>query len=820
MTMRTDYKPSHPNLLELDIGRRRFVAALGLTSLAPLTPALAWASGTADTLAFALGDIKLGAGNFAESHALNLRYLAALDVDRLLAPYRIEATLAPKAPKYPNWESMGLDGHTGGHYLSALAQESAQGSTLMRERLDYMVTQLAECQRANGDGYVGGVPNGRTLWTKVASGNFEANAFSLEGAWVPFYNLHKMFAGLRDAWMLAGSSQAREVLIGFADWADQLVAGLDDGQLQKILDTEHGGMNEVLADVFVITGDRRYLALAKRFSHRATLDPLLRRDDRLDGLHANTQIPKVIGFARIGELAGDPRWIQAATFFWETVSQRRSIAFGGNSVREHFNPVSDFGSMVESREGPETCNSYNMLRLTQLLHRLDPQARYADFYEKVLFNHILSTQHPGHGGLVYFTPIRPRHYRVYSQPQECFWCCVGTGIENHGRHGAFVFSHDAESISVNLYMAAQVPWRERDLVLRQETRFPDQASSSLHLQLRRPASFTLKLRHPHWLQGPLQVKINGRHWPMHSTPASYAQISRTWADGDHVEIDLPMATRVENLPDGSPYVAVMHGPIMLAARTGTQDLEGLITDDGRGSHIAPGPYLPLDSAPMLVGDRETLAAAIQPVAGRPLTFSAPSLIQPGAYQALQLEPFSRVHDARYMAYWRTTTAAEYPAVLAKIEADERQRQALEARTLDRVQPGEQQPEVDHQFSGQDTHSGTHLGRHWRDTGTWFSYRLKAQDRSAANQSMQLALTFYGGDANEGFDLFVDDHKLATPTLPGWPQDSFVDQVFELPGHLTGTAVQSGITVKLVAHPGRRSARLFDLRLVRAETQSA
>src|SRR5690606_32373710 len=286
------------------LSRRGFVAALGGAAASlPLLPALAlppplpWQRGPVRF--FPLSDVRLGEGLFARSSALNLRYLAALDMDRLLAPFRLEAGLPSPASRYPNWESMGLDGHTAGHYLSALAQQAAQGSAEMRRRLDYMVAALAEVQAANGDGYVGGVPNGRVLWERIASGDFQAESFALEGAWVPFYNLHKTFAGLRDAWVLAGNGQAREVLVRFADWAGALVANLDDDQLQRVLDTEHGGMNEVLADVYAITGERRYLALARRFSHRAILEPLLRREDRLDGLHANTQIPKVIGFARI-----------------------------------------------------------------------------------------------------------------------------------------------------------------------------------------------------------------------------------------------------------------------------------------------------------------------------------------------------------------------------------------------------------------------------------------------------------------------------------------------------------------------------------------
>jgi uncharacterized protein len=794
--------PSEPSFT-----RRVLMRAL---TLGALMPRLAWGKNASGTRLFALGDVRVKEGPFEQSRIVNRRYLQAHDVDRLLSGFRSEAGLSPRAPKYPNWESMGLTGHSAGHYLSALAQEAARGDGELRGRLNYMVSELAACQRANGDGYVGAVPNGRVLWKRVAAGQVDASGFSLEGAWVPFYNLHKTLAGLRDAWLLAGNVQAREVLIRFADWCGALVAKLSEEQLQAVLNTEHGGMNEVLADVCAITGERRYLDLAKRFSHRAILDPLLRREDRLDGLHANTQIPKVIGFARIGELAGDRRWVDAAAFFWETVTRRRSVAFGGNSVREHFNPAGDFSSLIESREGPETCNTYNMLRLTALLYRLEPRPHYADYYERAQFNHILSSQHPGHGGYVYFTPVRPRHYRVYSQPGRCFWCCVGSGMENHGRHAAFIYAHDERALTVNLFIPSEVHWRERGLVLRQETAFPDAEVTRLSLALERPREFALELRHPAWLEGSLKIQLNGNEWPSSSTPSSYARIERTWQDGDRLEIALPMRTRVESLPDGSDYVAILHGPIVLCARTGSDDLVGLIADDGRGSHSAPGPYLPLERAPMLVGRRDSLTSYIEPIQGRPLTFKAAELIRPAAFRELELQPLFRTHDARYMVYWRTTTPEAYPAVIEEIEAQERRHLALESRTLDRVTPGEQQPEVEHAFSGEDTKTGFHLGRHYRDTGRFIAYRLKAP---ASEQGLEILLTFSGADRNEGFKLLVNERELATIRLDGKRPDEFVDVAVPVPTDLS-SAAPNGLTVKLVAG-AQRTGRLFGLRLLKA-----
>jgi DUF1680 family protein len=603
---------------------------------------------------FPLSQVRLLDGPFERAQRLDIAYLRALDVDRLLAPFRTEAGLEPKAPNYPNWESSGLGGHTAGHVLTALAQAwAASGEADLETRLDYMVAELAACQRANGNGYVGGVPGSRQLWSEVAAGQLRIENFAVNGKWVPWYNLHKLFAGLRDAHVVGGNAEARDVLVKLADWADSLVARLTDEQMQEMLRAEHGGMNEVLADVYGLTGNDKYLRLAERFSHRALLEPLRRSEDALSGLHANTQIPKAVGYARIAELGGDDDGRAAARFFWESVVTHRTVAFGGNSVREHFNPRDDFSSMLESREGPETCNTYNMLRLTMELFASEPEARYADFYERALFNHILSTQHPGHGGFVYFTPIRPRHYRVYSQPSQTFWCCVGSGLENHSKHGQLIYAHVGDDLFVNLFIASTLDWPERAIRVRQQTQFPDETGTRLVLSLPRPQRFTLNVRYPAWVaEGSLAIRVNGRPWAHDARPSSYAAISREWHDGDRVEVEMPMRTTLEPLPGAAEYVAILHGPIVLAARTGTEDMGDLVAGDGRMAHIAAGADLPLDGAPMLVGDVKTLAGAIRPVPGRPLTFTARDVIQPASAREIELVPFSRVHDSRYIIYWR------------------------------------------------------------------------------------------------------------------------------------------------------------------------
>ena len=765
---------------------------------------------------FPLSQVRVLDGPFKHAQDLNVEYIRALEPDRLLAPFLTEAGLAPKAAKYPNWESTGLEGHTTGHYLTALAQIwAATGDPEMKRRLDYTVAELAACQRSNGNGYVGAIPGGRQLWMEIAAGTLDVERFALNGKWVPWYNLHKLFAGLRDAYQIGGNDQARAVLVQLADWAVLVTAKLSDDQMQQMLGAEQGGMNEVLADVFALTNDRKYLTLAQRFSQRALLDGLERHQDTLTGLHANTQIPKAIGYARLAQLGGEPGGLDAAKFFWQTVVRHRTVAFGGNSVREHFNPQDDFSSMIESREGPETCNTYNMLRLTEQLFRAEPLAEYADFYERAVFNHILSTEHPVHGGFVYFTPIRPRHYRVYSQPSQCFWCCVGTGMENHGKYGQFIYAHSGDELFVNLFIASALHWPERALELSQETSFPDEARTRLVLSLQRQARFTLRVRHPSWVAaGAFRIRVNGEPWPDNSTPSSYAAVTREWRNGDRVEIDLPMGTTIERLPDGSDYVAILHGPIVLAAKTGTEQLDGLIAGDGRMAHISPGPYLPLDGAPMLVGDEATFADHIRPVAGKPMTFTATDLIRPAQARDLELVPFFRVHDSRYMIYWRAVAPGDYSKVVAQLEVEESERLSLERLTLDRVTPGEQQPEVEHNVQGDGATTGVTNGRTWREASGWFGYELRIPSASSAARGKSLALrvTYSDGQRDRLFDIVVNDRAIASVSLNGQHPDRFADVTYRIPPDLA-LAANGIFHVRFVAKPGSRAGAVYDVRLL-------
>ncbi|MDQ1151589.1 glycoside hydrolase family 127 protein [Sphingobacterium zeae] len=674
---------------------------------------------------FDLREVRLLPGFFKHAEDLDINYLLEMDPDRLLAPFLREASLPLKKESYTNWENTGLDGHIGGHYLSALAyMYAATGDRRIKERLDYMLDNLKQCQDANGNGYIGGVPGGQVIWTEVQQGKINAGSFNLNGKWVPLYNIHKTYAGLRDAYVLTGNESAKNMLIKMTDWALKLISQLSEAQIQDMLRSEHGGLNETFADVAAITQNSAYLELARKFSHKSILDPLLQREDHLTGLHANTQIPKVLGFKRIADLSHDEKSAEAVKYFWDNVVEQRSISIGGNSVSEHFNPTDDFSKMIHSIEGPETCNTYNMLRLTKMLYQTDPQGKYLDFYERALYNHILSTQHPEHGGLVYFTQIRPGHYRVYSQTQTSMWCCVGSGMENHAKYGEMIYAHRNNDLYVNLYIPSRLDWKEQNMEVIQETKFPTEANTNIRINPKKPTSFSLFIRKPGWLNTNPKVSVNGKRYENFQLTNEHIEIKRTWRKGDSVSVELPMEIHTEQLPDKSNYYSILYGPIVLGARTGQESLTGLQADDSRMGHIASGKQIPLRDLPVLKAEPNNIPALIKPIASKPLHFTLSDLYIGKESLQMELEPFFGIHDSRYMIYWPQATAKELQELQDKMSRDEIESLALNAKTVDKVVAGEQQPESDHFFLEEGSNAGAFGDTRWRDTKSWFSYTMK------------------------------------------------------------------------------------------------
>lgn len=763
---------------------------------------------------FPLRDVTLLDGPFKHARDLNIQVLLKYDVDRLLAGYRKEAGLRAKAKSYVNWD--GLDGHVGGHYLSALAiNYAATGNTECKKRMDYMLAELKAGQDANtaknsdwGKGYVGAVPNSKAIWSTFQKGDFAA----FRAAWVPWYNVHKMYAGLRDAWLYTGNEQAKTMFLKFCDWAISVTASLSEAQMQSMLDTEQGGMNEVLADAYQMTHDKKYLTAAERFSHKMLLDPMSQGKDNLDNKHANTQVPKAIGFQRIGELSNDAAYLQAGKFFWETVTTNRTLAFGGNSRREIFPSATSCTDFVNDAEGPESCNSYNMLKLTEDLFRLHPSANYADYYERTMYNHILSTQHPDHGGYVYFTPARPRHYRVYSAPNEGMWCCVGSGMENHGKYGQFIYTHQHDSLFVNLFVASVLNWKEKGLTIKQETNFPNEEKTKLTVTAGN-TRFKLMIRYPYWVaDGALKITVNGKAVAYTVHPSSYVAVERLWKQGDVVTVELPMHNLVVQLPNVPNYIAFMHGPIVLAAKTGTNDLTGLVAGDSRWGHIAGGKKMPLNEAPVIIEDNEsTLADKITPVAGKPMTFSLSGIKMANKIDAV-LEPFYKIHDARYEMYWMRLSDSQYRSFADSLAQVEQQKLALQKRTVDFVAPGEQQPEADHFIQKENSNTGNNQDEFWRDArdGGYFSYRLNTNKET----NLSLLIRYWGNERGpRNFDIYIDDVKLTSENLSGkWNRNKFQNVEYTIPD--AAVAGKDFVRVKFVPQQKNMTASVYYIRLLR------
>ena len=770
-----------------------------------LASAVSYAQLPVQMESFDVKDVTLTPSAFKHAEEMDIRYLLGIDPDRLLAPYLKEAGLKPKAENYTNWENTGLDGHIGGHYLSALTYMYAStGNQEIKGRLDYVISELKRCYDANGNGYISGVPGGKQIWKEIAEGNIRAASFGLNDRWVPLYNIHKIFAGLRDAYLIYGSKECREMFIGLTDWMYRLTSGLTDEQLQDMLRSEHGGLNEVFADAAAISGDARFMELAKRFSHKRVLEPLLKGEDHLTGMHANTQIPKVIGYKRIADLEGYEDWDKAAQYFWETVVDNRSITIGGNSVFEHFHPAENFESMLTSEQGPETCNTYNMLRLTKMLYATTGNTHYMDYYERALYNHILSTINPIQGGFVYFTPMRPGHYRVYSQPQTSFWCCVGSGMENHARYGEMIYSHKGDKeLIVNLFIPSVLTWGKT--VVEQVNSFPAEEGTTLMINPKKPAEFTVSIRIPEWTESArMNAKVNGE--PVEAVlEDGFLKIERRWAKGDKISVDLPMSLRAVQLPDKTENYSFMYGPVVLAASLGKEDQLGMYADDSRGGHIAAGKKLPLNEMPLIVGDMDDMLSRISKVEGKPLTFKMTGLA-PLKYKEMTLVPFSTLHECRYMVYWPLVSEQEWKERLAKQEADEKARIALELITADKVTCGEQQPESDHFSNVAESVNGDDNGRHWRMTGRngWFSYILNTKGWPV--QHVRIALN--GREGNEATVLV--NGKEAGSIIPHMPGNEEI-HLIDIPQEFRSENVLE-VTVK--GMEGKASPKIYEIRIVK------
>jgi len=605
---------------------------------------------------FRLGDVRLLDGPFRRAMERNEAYLLSIEPDRLLHNTRLYAGLEPKGELYGGWESGGIAGHTLGHYLTAISQQyAATGDARFKARIDYIVSEMAQCQRLYGDGYIGALPP-RELATLrgFAKGVIQPwgpHTF-LGGSWVPWYTEHKVLNGLKDAWILGGCAQARDVALRLADFVDTLTAGLSDDQLQTMLEVEHGGMVDVLVELYALTGNPRYLETARRFRHRAVLDPLLARRDELNGLHSNTQIPKIIGEARSYEATGDPQGRQIAEYFWDTVVRHHSYVIGGNSDDEHFFDEEATQAHLDAATA-ETCNTYNMLKLTEHLFTWEPRVEYSDYYERALYNDILASQDPELGMFTYFMSLEPGLFKTYSTPTESFWCCVGTGMENHTKYGAAIYYHGADALYVNLFIPSKLTWRDRGLVLRQDTDYPRGNTTRLTVLSSPPAPLAFRVRCPGWAAGPVLFELNGARLDVPGSAGTFAEVRRVWKKGDQLKVTIPMAVRTEALAGPPGKVAFLYGPAVLAGDLGPGPRSDSVpySPDNRTNLSAEPVPVPI----LVLGDQPAESSIVRSP-GEALQFVTSGLDHP---RDITLRPFWEISYNRYNVYWNVMTDAQW-----------------------------------------------------------------------------------------------------------------------------------------------------------------
>lgn len=738
---------------------------------------------------FPLSDLRLLPGSpFKHAMDKNGEWLLDLSADRLLHRFRLNAGLTPKGEIYGGWESLGVSGHTLGHYLSACAMMyAASGDERYKERVDYIIKELAECQNARKTGYVGGIPNEDKIWAEVSSGDIRSQGFDLNGGWVPWYTLHKLWAGLIDAYRYGNNDQAKEVAVKLSDWAVNSFGNLSEESFQKMLACEFGGMNESFADMYAITGNENYLKLARQFYHKAILDPLKEQRDELEGKHSNTQVPKIIGEARLYELTGDKDMQTIATFYWDRIVNHHSYVNGGNSNYEHLGKP----DCLNDRLSPftsETCNTYNMLKLTKHLFTWNPQAAYMDYYERALYNHILASQNPDDGMVCYSVPLESGTKKEFSTRFDSFWCCVASGIENHVKYAESVFfqSTQDDGLFINLFIPTSLNWREKGMKVKLETQFP--ADHQVRITFEgKSQKFPLHIRYPRWATQGIKATLNGKEETVTGTPGSYFTLNDEWGKDTELILDIPMELYTVSMPDNPNRMGIFYGPVLLAAPLGTEDLQAY-------------------EIPCFASDAESIISAIQPVPGKPLAFAANTT----ANAQLPLMPFYAIHGQKHAVYFDKFSTQEWTKKEKEYQALIEKQKELEARTTDHLRIGEMQPERDHDLQAENSNTGDVSGNKYRDAfNGWFSFNVKVDP----TKEMQMLCSYWGADKDKrNFDILIDGKKFKTINLQGTHGPKVFEEEYAIP--LSFTQGKEKITVRFQSHPDCHAGGLFGFRMLR------
>ncbi len=742
--------------------------------------------------------IRLRPSAYATAVETNRRYLYRLSPDRLLHNFRLYAGLEPRAPRYGGWESDTIAGHTLGHYMSALVLTWQQtGDVEMRRRADYIVTELAEAQDKRGNGYVGAlgrkrpdgkVVDGEEIFPEVMAGKIKSGGFDLNGSWSPLYTVHKLFAGLLDIHDGWGNAQALDVAVKLGGYFARVFAALDDARLQEVLGCEYGGLNESFAELYQRTGDRQWLALAERIYDRKVLDPLVAGEDKLANFHANTQVPKLIGLARIHEITGKPEPAKGASFFWETVTGRHSYVIGGNADREYFSAPDTIARHITDQTC-EHCNTYNMLKLTRHLYGWKPDGRLFDYYERAHLNHVMAAQHPEHGGFTYMTPLMSGMVREFSSDKDdAFWCCVGSGMEAHAKHGESIFWQGDDTFFVNLYIPAEARWEKRGAIVTLDTAYPMDGQARMTFnRLDRAGRFPVALRIPGWANGQAVVEVNGQT----VTPQierGYAIVDRRWKAGDSVAIRLPLDLRIEATPGDDTVVAVLRGPMVMAADLGGRDTKWDSPD------------------PVMVGANPLSGFA--PADGAGGRYSTAGIFRPGN---LSFAPFYSQYDRRSAVYFKRFTDAGWKTQEAAFLAEQARARDIAARSVDVMHLGEMQPERDHNLTSDISYPVSYRGRQGRDarSGGYIEFSMAVRPGP-----MILQATYWGEERARDFDILVDNVKVATQHLENDRPGAFFDVEYPLPEPLTKG--KKSVRVRIVPHDRSTAGPIFGMRLFTAK----
>ena len=744
--------------------------------------------------AFNVADVKLlGSGPFQNAMDKDAAYLKMIEPDRLLHRFHLHAGLPVKGEIYGGWESEGLSGHTLGHYLSACALFYANtGQNVFKDRVSYIVDEWYRCQLARKNGYVGAIPNEDTLWGRVSRGEIKSGGFDLNGSWAPWYTVHKIMAGLVDAYVYCGNQQALKVVIALADWTAKTVDTLTEEKRLKMLNCEYGGMNEVLANIYAITGNQKYLDLSYKFHDEFVLGQLARGIDPMAGKHSNTNVPKAVGAARRYELTGNASDLKAASLFWELLAHHHAYVIGGNSNYEYLGEPDKLNDRL-SDNTCETCNSYNLLKLTRHLYALDAKSSYFDFYERTLFNHILSSQNPEDGMMCYFTPLRMGTHKEFSDQFNTFTCCVGSGMENHSKYAEAIYAQTKnQDLFVNLFIPSVLNWKNRGIVVTQQTGFPLDEKVLLSFEMNRRQAFTIFIRKPAWVQKDAVVYVNGSLIKVLVNTSGYIEINRAWETGDVVTVIYPMSLYTESMPDNPNRIAFLYGPVVLAADLGDS---------------MPDPVL---GTPVLLTENHNITDWIKPLDIKNLIFKSINIGKPSD---IILKPFYKVYNTYYSVYFDYFSESGWDLLRTEYEADKRRRQKIESLTIDNFRIGEMQPERDHSLvATEKSYVDVALGRAGREARRENSFSFEMSVSPGILN--KLMMTYIGDDKDRKFDILVEGQKIAVVEWNGGETGRFYDVEYVIPEEVIGNKTR--IIVKIDACYNKTAGRIFGCRILRAK----